>query len=80
MFCRSCYSPFFALLILMVLQDQFYDIAVTRQEPSALAIFLSLSSSFLAILLFMGGMSAVLLFKPIMYSRIKKARIAKSSK
>ncbi|SMG09560.1 sensor histidine kinase [Sphingobacterium psychroaquaticum] len=68
---------FFALLILMVLQDQFYDIAVTRQEPSALAIFLSLSSSFLAILLFMGGMSAVLLFKPIMYSRIKKQELQK---
>lgn len=61
----------FSLFILTILQTLFYDIAVTHQEPSAMAIFLSLSSSFLAIMLFVGGMSTLLLFKPLMHSNIR---------
>lgn len=61
----------FSLFILMILQTLFYDIAVTHQEPSTMAIFLSLSSSFLAIMLFIGGMSTLLLFKPLMHSNMR---------
>lgn len=68
-----------ALLIVMVLQDLFYDIAVSRQEPSVFALFLSLSSSFLAIILFIFGMSTVLLFKPLMYSNIKEQELQKAA-
>lgn len=60
----------FALLIMMILQEYFYDIAVTHQEEiSGVAIFLSIVSSMLAILLFLGGISALLLFKRWMISR-----------
>ena len=55
-----------ALLVLMILQNFFYDIAVVHHQPSVLAVFLSITSSFFAIMLFIGGMSALLLFKPIM--------------
>lgn len=54
---------FFALFIMMILQDLFYDIGVTHQEPSAIALFLSISSSLFALFLFLGGISAVLTFK-----------------
>lgn len=61
----------FALLVLMILQNYFYDIAVVHHQPSTMAIFLSVSSSFLAILLFIGGMSALLLFKPIIQTNMR---------
>lgn len=46
------------LCIMMVLQDQFYDIAVIHQKPSNIALFLSITSSLLAISLFLGGVTA----------------------
>ena len=53
----------FALFIMMILQEYFYDIAVIHQEPSAVAVFLSIASSLLAIILFLGGISAIMLFR-----------------
>ncbi len=53
----------FALLIMMVLQELFYDIAVTQQQPSGVALFLSIASSMCTIFLFLGGISTLLLFK-----------------
>lgn len=53
----------FALLVMMILQEYFYDIAVIHQEPSSIAIFFSIVSSFFAIFLFLVGISALLLFK-----------------
>lgn len=53
----------FALFIMVILQELFYDIAVTLQEPSGVAIFLSIASSMCTIFLFLGGMSTLLLFK-----------------
>lgn len=53
----------FALFIMMLLQEYFYDIGVTHQEPTVVAIFFSIASSLLAIFLFLGGISALLLFK-----------------
>lgn len=53
----------FALFIMVLLQELFYDIAVTRQEPSGVAIFLSIASSMCTIFLFLGGISMLLLFK-----------------
>lgn len=53
----------FSMFIMMILQEYFYDIAVIHQEPSVVAIFLSITSSLLAMLLFIGGISALLLFK-----------------
>ncbi len=44
-----------ALLIVIILQHMFYDIAVSRNDPSPTAIFLSLASSLLAIILFIVG-------------------------
>lgn len=61
----------FALLVLIILQNYFYDIAVVHHQPSTMAIFLSISSSFLAIILFIGGMSALLLFKPIVQTNMR---------
>ncbi|MDR2917694.1 MAG: histidine kinase [Tannerella sp.] len=58
----------FALFVMVILQELFYDIAVTQQEPSGIAIFLSIASSMLAIFLFLGGVSALLLFKRWMIS------------
>lgn len=68
----------FALLVMILLQELFYDIAVTRQQPSGIAVFLSIASSMLAILLFLGGVSALLLFKNWMISnqRINDFRLA----
>ncbi|MEN5196019.1 sensor histidine kinase [Sphingobacterium faecium] len=53
----------FALCIMVLLQQLFYDIAVTRQQPSPIAIFFSITSSLFAIVLFLGGISALQLFK-----------------
>lgn len=66
---------FFALFILMILQDSFYDIAVSHHDPGLMAIFLSLSSSFLAILLFIGGVSTLLLFKQLMQKNIREQEL-----
>lgn len=68
----------FALFVMVILQELFYDIAVTRQQPSGIAIFLSIASSMLTILLFLGGISALLLFKDRMISnrRINDLRLA----
>lgn len=70
----------FALCIMVVLQELFYDIAVTRQQPSAIAIFLSISSSLFAILLFLGGISALQLFKQWLINnyRINELQLATS--
>ncbi|MDU1891486.1 MAG: histidine kinase [Dysgonomonas sp.] len=72
---------FFALSIQMVIQEYFYDIAVTNQEQSSLvAIVLSVTSSLLAIFFFLGGISALMLFKHWMTSnrRIVNLRLATS--
>lgn len=53
----------FALFIMVILQELFYDIAVTNQHPSGIAIFLSIASSMCTIFLFLGGISTLLLFK-----------------
>lgn len=53
----------FMLFIMMLLQEYFYDIAVIHQEPSAVAIFLSITSSLLTMFLFIGGIDAILLLK-----------------
>lgn len=53
----------FALFIMVILQELFYDIAVTHQQPSGIAIFLSIASSMCTIFLFLGGISTLLLFK-----------------
>lgn len=68
----------FALIVMIILQSFFYDIAVTRQQTSVIAVFLSLASSMCAILLFLGGISALLLFKQWIISnrRINDLRLA----
>lgn len=53
----------FALFIMVILQELFYDIAVTQQQPSVIAIFLSIASSMCTIFLFLGGISTLLLYK-----------------
>ncbi|MBK5721815.1 histidine kinase [Dysgonomonas sp. Marseille-P4677] len=53
----------FALFIMVILQELFYDIAVTHQQPSGIAIFLSIASSMCTIFLFLGGISTLMLFK-----------------
>ncbi|WP_029902629.1 sensor histidine kinase [Prevotella sp. 10(H)] len=70
----------FSMFIMMILQEYFYDIAVIHHEPSAIAIFLSIASSLLVFLLFLGGISALLLFKHWMISsrRINDLRSATS--
>ncbi|NDV66315.1 sensor histidine kinase [Bacteroides sp. 224] len=71
----------FSLFFMMILQDLFYDIGVTHQEePSVMAIFLSITSSMLSIFLFLGGVSAFLLFKRWMTSnyRMNNLRLATS--
>ncbi len=50
-------------LILIFLQENFYDIGVTHHEPSVVAIVLSITSSLLAIFLFIGGVAALLLLR-----------------
>lgn len=54
---------FFALLIMLVLQELFYDIGVTHQQPDGITLFFRIASSLLSIFLFVGGVSAVLFFK-----------------
>ncbi|NDV56529.1 histidine kinase [Bacteroides sp. 519] len=70
----------FALFIMVILQELFYDIAVTHQQPSGVAIFLSIASSMCTILLFLGGISTLLLFKQwiINNQNINKLQIATS--
>jgi sensor histidine kinase YesM len=54
----------FAMFVMTVIQDLFYDIAVTNQpQPSAVAILLSIASSMCSIFLFLGGTSTLLLFR-----------------
>ncbi|WP_223585074.1 sensor histidine kinase [Sphingobacterium sp. GVS05A] len=69
----------FSMFIMVILQDLFYDIAVSHQKPDSIAIFLSVTSSFFAILLFMLGMSALLLFKPLMQSHFREKDLQKST-
>lgn len=69
----------FALLILVILQSMFYDIAVSQNKPSFISIFLSLTSSLLAIILFIAGMSSLLLFKPLMRNTIKEQELLKAT-
>lgn len=70
----------FALFVMMLMQEFFYDIAVTHQETTIVAVILSIASSMLAIFLFLGGISAILLFKNWMISnkRINDLRTATS--
>lgn len=53
----------FSILIMVVLQEFFYDVAVVHQHPSCIAIFLSIASSICTIFLFLGGVSTLMLFK-----------------
>lgn len=53
----------FSLFIMVILQELFYDIAVTHMQPSGIVIFLSIASSMCTIFLFLGGISTLLLFK-----------------
>ena len=53
----------FSMFIMTVLQDLFYDIAVSHGEPSGMAVFLSIASSVCTLFLFLGGISMLLLFK-----------------
>ncbi len=69
----------FSMVIMVILQDLFYDIAVSKREPTSMAIFLSIFSSFFAILLFMLGMSALLLFKPLTQSHFREKELQKST-
>jgi len=57
------------IVFLIIIQDLFYDIASFRQEePSVVAVVLSILSSMLGILLFMGGITTFLLFRQWMAS------------
>lgn len=53
----------FSMVIMTILQDLFYDIAVSHQQPSGMAIFLSIASSICTLFLFLGGISTLMLFK-----------------
>ncbi|MBB2950823.1 sensor histidine kinase [Sphingobacterium sp. JUb56] len=70
----------FALCIMVILQELFYDIAVTRQQPSPIAIFFSITSSLFAIVLFLTGISALQLFKQWLINnhRIHELQLATS--
>lgn len=68
-----------SMVILVILQELFYDIGVSLQEPNPIAIFLSITSSFLAILLFIIGLSALLLFKPLTKSYFRETKLQKST-
>ncbi len=65
----------FVLLIMVVLQEYFYDIAVIHQEPSTVAIVFSILSSFFAILLFLAGISALVLFKHWLNDTIRASEL-----
>ncbi|GEM_PF-26751 len=56
-------------VVMMWLQDQFYDIAVIHQEPTAAAIILNITSSILAMALFIGGIAALLSLKQWMTNK-----------
>lgn len=66
--------------VMIWLQDQFYDIAVIHHEPSVAAIILSITSSLLAMFLFIGGIAALLLLKQWMANnrRIRDLKAATS--
>lgn len=49
--------------VMVVLQANFYDIGVIHQDPSPIAVLLSITSSVLAMLLFIGGVAGLLSFK-----------------
>lgn len=71
----------FALILTMILQTLFYDVAaIHKEETSGIAIFLSITSSLLALFLFLGGITAILLFKQwtISQQRIHNLRKATS--
>lgn len=53
----------FALFVMMILQEYFYDIAVVHQETTTAIVVLSSVSSLLTLFLFIGGISSVLLLK-----------------
>lgn len=53
----------FSMFVMTILQNLFYDIAVSHQQPSGMAIFLSITSSICTIFLFLGGISTLMLFK-----------------
>lgn len=70
----------FALVIMMILQTLFYDVAAIHQEEtSAVAIFLSIASSLLAIFLFLGGITAILLFKQSVISQQRIHNLRKAT-
>lgn len=56
-------STLIVLMMMLVLQELFYDIAVTKHSSSVIEIILSVLSSALSILLFLCGISAFQLFK-----------------
>lgn len=49
--------------VMILLQENFYDIAVIRHEPSVAAIILNIASSLLALLFFIGGIATLLSLK-----------------
>lgn len=69
----------FALMVMIILQNNFYDIAVIQQNPSAIAIFFSIASSLLAIFLFLGGISAFLFFKHYVLTQFRINEIKKET-
>jgi len=72
---------FIMMVLMVIIQELFYDIAVTRQEePSPIAIFLSISSSIIGISLFLGGVTAFLLIRQWMANnqRVDELRTATS--
>lgn len=70
----------FALFVLMILQMFFYDVAAIHQEEtSGIAIFLSIASSLLALFLFLGGITAILLFKQWAISQERMHNLRKAT-
>lgn len=53
----------FSIVIMVILQDLFYDITVMNQASSVIAILLSIASSMCTIFLFLGGISMFMLFR-----------------
>lgn len=49
--------------VMILLEENFYDIAVIHHEPSVAAIMLNIASSLLAMLLFIGGIATLLSLK-----------------
>ena len=62
----------FSIFVMMVLQECTYDIALTRQEEvPVMVIILNIVSSLFAIFFFLGGISALLLFKQWMSDNLR---------